>query len=245
MTTLLKVDQLLVSRQDPRTRRFTRVGTLTFDGDRYVFEYEPCTDRPLPGLPLGRVHVSQTLFPIFAERVIDPHRPEREEALELLGLSSEAGPFEVLAVSGGGRTGDLYELTPLPQPGAVSMPFLVHGIRHLADTERAVIDELAPGTPLRLVPEPQNVATDLALRVTRDGSRLGYVPTPLLQYVHRIMRGPHELVVERVNPPSAGLHMRLLVRLTGTFDAAPMSSSEGSAGDVAPDQRERTGLAPG
>ncbi|WP_163540937.1 HIRAN domain-containing protein [Occultella kanbiaonis] len=217
MTTLLRTDQLLVSRQDPKSRQFTCVGILMFDGTRYTFEYDPVADRPLPGLPLGRVHQSETLFPIFAERVIDPHRPERPVTLELLGLPRDASPFEVLAVSGGGRTGDLYELTPLPLRGDVSIPFLVHGIRYLTTAERDAIDQLLPGTPLSLRLEPDNPATDRALLVTQDGSRLGYVPTPLLEYVHSIMTSPYELVVERVNPPTAGLHMRLLVRLTGTY----------------------------
>lgn len=43
------------------------------------------------------------------------------QTLEQLGLGAEAEPLEVLAVSGGGRTGDTYELTPLPQPGPVSL----------------------------------------------------------------------------------------------------------------------------
>lgn len=219
MTTLLKTDQLLVSRQDPANRRFVRVGTLTFDGVEYSFEYDSTADRPLPGLPRGKKHRSETLFPIFAERVIDPHRPEREQTLKYLGLPREASPFEVLAVSGGGRTGDTYELTPLPQPGDVSLPFLVHGVRYLAAPERREIDRLSRGDRLALRLEPDNPATDRALLVTRDGARLGYVPTPLLEYVHQIMKRPYELVVERVNPADAGLHMRLLVRLNGHYVA--------------------------
>src|SRR5690606_14879420 len=113
----VRTERLLVSRQDPATRRFQRVGTLGFDGSTYTFEYDPTTARALPGLPLGRTHQSEELFPIFAERVLDPRRPERVQALEHLGLPHGAGPFEVLAVSGGGRTGDTFELTPLPQPG--------------------------------------------------------------------------------------------------------------------------------
>lgn len=217
MTTLLKTDRLLVSRQDPTTRRFARVGTLDFDGQRYTFTYDAATQRALPGLPLSKAHSSETLFPIFAERVMDPHRPEKSETLDRLGLPAEAGPFEILAVSGGGRTGDTYELTPLPQPGDVSLPFLVHGVRHLTVDERASIDELQPGDRLALRCEPDNPVNSRALLVTQDGDRLGYVPDPLLDYVHDIIAGEHELLVERVNPPVVGLHMRLLVRLRGRY----------------------------
>lgn len=217
MSTMLRTDQLLVSRQDPATRSFSRVGTLGFDGAEYSFRYDAEAARPLPGLPLGRVHRSATLFPIFAERVLDPHRPERPETLAQLGLPAGAGPFEVLGVSGGSRTGDTYELTPLPQPGPVSMPFLVHGVRYLEPAEREAIDTLAPGEPLALRREPDNPVNSRALLVTQEGLRLGYVPDPLLDHVHVIMEYDHQLVVERVNPPAAGLHMRLLVRLIGEY----------------------------
>ncbi|MGL5929462.1 MAG: HIRAN domain-containing protein, partial [Dermatophilaceae bacterium] len=124
----------------------------------------------------------------------------------------EAGPFEVLGVSGGSRTGDTYELTPLPEPGHVDMLFLVHGVRYLEPEERAAIDDLPPGMQLTLRCEPHNPVNPRALLVNTAGTRLGYVPDPLLEYVHVIMAKDHELRVERVNPASAGLHMRLLVR---------------------------------
>lgn len=146
---------------------------------------------------------------------MDSHRPERAETLEHLGLGSEAEPLEVLTVSGGGRTGDTYELTPLPHPGPVSLPFLVHGIRYLTSEERAAIDDLKPGDHLELRCETDNEVNGRALLVRQSGDRLGYVPDPLLDYVHRIMEHSFELVVDRVNPVEAGMHMRLLVRLTG------------------------------
>lgn len=219
MATALKTDELLVSRQDPATRRYSRVGVLSHDGHSFRFRYHDEVARALPGLPLGRVHESESLFPVFSERVMDPRRPERAETLEHLGLGPDAGPLEVLAVSGGGRTGDTYELTPLPQPGQVSLPFLVHGIRHLTPDERAAIDELAAGDHLELRCEADNQYNPRALLVQQSGERLGYVPDPLLDYVHRIMERPFDLVVERVNPVEAGLHMRLLVRLTGELVA--------------------------
>lgn len=215
MATLLKTVELLVSRQDPESRRYSRVGALSYHGRIFRFKYDERVTRALPGLPLGREHTSETLFPIFAERVMDPHRPERAETLEHLGLGADAEPLEVLAVSGGSRTGDTYELTPLPQPGPVSLPFLVHGIRYLTPDERAAIDDLKPRDQLELRCEKDNEVNERALLVGQSGDRLGYVPEPLIDYVHNIMERPHELVVDRVNPVEAGMQMRLLVRLTG------------------------------
>lgn len=218
MTTNSKTQRLLVSRQGPGNWRHQRVGILAFDGHRYTFTYEPGVDRPLPGLPLGTGHGSERLFPIFAERVIDDHRPERTQTLAQLGLSADAGPFEVLSVSGGRRTGDTYELTPLPQPGPADIPFVVRGIRHLTAAERDRINPLTPGDSLSVRSDETNRVNYRALLVTRDGWRSGYVPDPLVKDVHHVVRSDHQLVVARVNPPAAGLHVRLLVRLTAPAD---------------------------
>lgn len=217
MLTSTKTARLLVSRQDPDSRRFSRIGVLACRDDEYVFTYDDQATRPLPGLPLGQVHTSPDLFPIFSERVMHPLRPDRQVTLEMLGLRPEATPFEVLTVSGGRRTGDTYELTPLPEPGPIKLQFLVHGIRHLSPEERARIDLLKVGQSLTLLGEPTNEYNERALLVTDDGARLGYVPDPLLDYVYDVVASHHGLHVERINPPEAGLHMRLLVVLSGTY----------------------------
>lgn len=217
MLTKTRTDRLLVTRQDPKTRRYEPLGELTHHDGKYVFTYYDDAPAELPGLPRGRKHVSEMLFPVFGERVMSSHRRDHHRAMEQLDLGPDAEPFEVLAVSGGHRTGDTYELTPLPEPGAVDLPFLVHGVRYLTDVERDCLDRLTPGQSLRLEPEESNPANPRALLVASDGTRLGYVPDPLLEIVRRVMGGDHVLEVVRVNPPDAGLHQRLLVRLSGTL----------------------------
>jgi hypothetical protein len=63
MVTPLKTDPLLVSRRDPETRRYSRVGVLSHDRHIFRFKYDDGVTRALPGLPLGRVHESKSLFP--------------------------------------------------------------------------------------------------------------------------------------------------------------------------------------
>lgn len=220
MTTMTSTKRLLVTRQHPETRRFARVGELSLaDEGHYVFQYDIETTRPLPGLPLteSRIHRSQELWPVFAERVMRPERPDYRDSLERLGLDLAAVPFEVLAVSGGRRTGDAYELTPIPQPGPVELPFLVHGVRHLHAEEIEAVDALSVGQRLHLEPEQDNPVNERALLVTKDGTRLGYVPDALVEYVHDIKQSDYDLQVKLVNPPSAGYHMRLLVALRGVY----------------------------
>src|SRR5699024_12127420 len=53
-----------------------------------------------------RVATSEYLFPVFAERVLSPRRPDRRRVLDTLGLEPEAGAFEIMARNGGRRRGD-------------------------------------------------------------------------------------------------------------------------------------------
>lgn len=213
-------DRLLVSRQDPVTRRYHRVGELQRADGEFVFTYDRGVTRALPGLPLAREHRSSDMFPVFAERVMSPLRSDHRDLLGSLGLEGDSEPFEVLAVSGGRRVGDSVEVTPLPAPGPARIPFLVHGIRHRSQFERAHIDGLVPGSVLALEPEPHNPISSRALIVSHDGVVLGYVPDPLLHVVHDVMTHPHRLTVVRVNPREAGYHLRLLVALEGTVSDA-------------------------
>ena len=150
--------RLLVSRQDPTSRRYSAVGFLSEGEDhRFRFDYlrtavETPGFRPLPGLSqVEKSYVSDRLFPLFAERIMSSRRPDRRAALGALGLGLDAAPFEVLARGGGRRVGDTIELTSAPEPdatGAMTMPFLMHGVRYLDDTSVDAIERLAPGDQL-------------------------------------------------------------------------------------------------
>ena len=216
--------RLLVTSRDPETRQYRPVGFLSADDGRYAFAYlrrelQREDFRPLPGL--GRaVHggmSSDSLFPLFAERVISARRPDRQVSLEALGLSTSAAPIEVLARSHGQRVGDTVELIDAPAVAAgdsISFPFLTHGVRYLDDRERARIEQLQPGDVLRLRAEPDNVANPRAQLVTdRDDVRLGWLPDPLLDVVESIAN--RHIFVERANGPHVGFHFRLLARLEG------------------------------
>lgn len=218
-------DELLVTWQDPESRRYHAVGMLlrTQDGQyrfRYLSEASSLPGfRPFLGFSeFGRDYASPHLFPLFAERVLDEARPDRITLYEALALVETAGPMEFLARSGGRRAGDRIQLLPVPQvhAGQTSCVFLVHGVRYLEAAESA-IDQLEPGEPLALEPEPANPIDSDAVLVTRGGTKLGWVPNPLLPYVRAVMStGDARLHVVRANPRELGHHMRLLVQLEGT-----------------------------
>lgn len=216
---MTRTRRLLVTRRDAATAAYEAVGELLHDPqtETYTFTYRDDVSRALPGLPLDRPHVSTQLFPLFGHRVVSPHRSDHDDLLGFLALDPMATPFEVLSRSGGRSPIDTLELTPMPDPGRFDIRFLVHGIRHLLEQERDWIDELRAGQPLLLEPEPTNEVDPAAILVTDAGRRLGYVPRPLLDYVHPALEHSYELTVDRVNPREAGYHMRLLVRLAGTL----------------------------
>lgn len=218
------VSRLLVTRRDPATSSYRTLGILTHEAERYEFRYlrravESPDFTPLPGLSQRfRHYMSEHLFPVFASRVMAANRPDRARSLEAVGLGLDAEPFEILGRTGGRRVGDEIELIPLPEPdpsGEVDVRFLVHGIRHRPEADRAVIDTLNTGDEVRLVPDPTNRHDATAVRVqTPSGVHLGFVPMPLSEAVTRSLdegrsRGAE---VECRNGPEVGFHLRLLVR---------------------------------
>lgn len=173
--------------------------------------------RPFLGFAdVSRSYRSEGLFPLFAERIMDPRRPEHPLFLAALDLSGAPSPLEVLARSGGQRAGDGIMLLPEPEvdaDGASRCFFLVHGIRYV-DGAESVLGMLRPGDRLTLVPEPSNPANPRALVVVESsGQRLGWVPDVLLDHAHSV--ADPTITVVRVNGPEVGVRLRLLVRLDG------------------------------
>lgn len=220
--------RLAVAWQNPESRSIQPVGLLSHAGSDYEFRYVRNALAvkdfiPLIGFPdLDRSYQSQRLFPLFAQRVMAPRRPDFSRYIESLDLTEDADPWEQLTRSEGRRAGDTILVFPEPvidDDGQTQSNFLVHGIRHAIP--EASLDErlrsLRKGDRLTLAPEPTNPVNSRAI-LTVDQARipLGWVPDLLLDYVHTVAdTGLYDLVVQHVNGPAAPIHLRLLVRLTG------------------------------
>jgi hypothetical protein len=189
---------------------------------QYTFDYlRSAVGRPgfrpfLGFVDTERSYRSGGLFPLFAERIMDPRRPEHPVFLAALDLSDDATPLEVLGRSGGQRAGDGIMLLPEPTVdahGRSNCLFLVHGIRYVENAD-SLLRSLKPGDRLALRPEPDNEANSHALVVVEAGGhKLGYVPDALLEHVHDV--ADPVVTVVRVNGPEVGVRLRLLVRLDG------------------------------
>lgn len=221
--------RLIVSWRRPTTATYHAVGLLeqTIDGTyRFTYlksVYQLADFRPLVGFSdFGRRYESPHLFALFAERVMDPARPDRERWLAELGLEPDAGPMEVLSRTAGQRQGDRLELTPIPlwvpRTRHTSAVFLAHGVRHHPGAAETIAN-LRVGDQLGLRPDPGNDVNASALAVTdADGRDLGWVPDPLLPYVHEVRLGGAELVsVVVANGVDVDPHIQLVVGLTGVL----------------------------
>lgn len=227
--------RLIVTRRDPETGSYFAVGFLDKLSEGYEFSYlvkaiETPRFVPIVGFSDTRRRYRRTqLFPSFAERVISAKRADRPQYLASLKLDDDAGPWEILAASGGYREGDAIELISLPTfdagTGVTTARFLAHGVRYRESSASAKISTLPPGYELRLEAEPTNTVNPHAIKIMDGDLHFGYVPDPLTDFVADVMAGPRpELTVVHSNSPETNPHLRLLVHLQGqlgrsfTFD---------------------------
>jgi hypothetical protein len=231
--------RLVVTWQHPDERLIEPIGLLDYDGDYYRFGYirhalAVKDFRPLLGFrDLHGSYVSEHLFPLFAQRVMDPRRPDYQRYVARLGLPEDASPWEQIARSQGRRQGDTIQL--LPEPGndgaALTCLFLVHGVRHVPGASRvldgqpievtseqveAALTALRPGDPLKIAHEPGNKWNPLALMVMAQAvTPVGWIPNLMLDDMHRLMTQADVTVTAvHINGPDAPSHLRLLARLT-------------------------------
>lgn len=235
--------RLVVTWQHPVERAIRPVGFLSCDADgSYHFEYIQNAlrvegFRPLLGFPeLGRLYSSTSLFPLFAQRVMDARRPDYSRYVSRLGLPEDSKPWEQIARSGGRRSGDTLQLFPVPTvtDGHFECAFLVHGIRHLgahplrlvngdvnvsSSSVLEALGQLTADSVLGILPEPGNLVNNNALLVTSGGTPLGYIPDLLVDDLASLSIESLTARVEVVNGSDAPWHLRVLARLEGPAPA--------------------------
>lgn len=171
--------------------RWGPIGRLDRIPDGYRFTYTRGA-QTLPGFQgiagmgdFGETYNSDSLPPFFVNRILDKRRPEFRKYLEWGGFDpgQPPEPIPLLAVTGGERFTDAFEVFPKPSPGPDGFfrcRFFLRGLRHLSPPIRDQLLRLEPRTPLALVQENLNPADPFAIRVTLNspGSSvsLGHVP---------------------------------------------------------------------
>lgn len=220
------------------------VGRLDADLDdsRFWFRYTGGARRAQreAGFPLllefpslHRAYTSSELFPLFRNRVINTSRPDLADYLSSLDLPEAANPMEILAVSGGARVTDSYEVFPKIEKdldGGFSCRFFLHGWRHVNSAAQRRIDRLNAGEPLYLTLELTNPVTHLAVQIqTTDYHMVGWAPRYLVHDLTEAMAGTAEYTarVVRLNPLPAPSKQRVLIEMHGRWgEHQPMSDDD-------------------
>jgi hypothetical protein len=235
---------LFLAWQDPTSRRWFPVGRLTFDGEMYTFAYtqgaKEAQDKYDFNLvysfpDLNKVYTSTELFPLFYNRMMQSSRPDYKDYIQWLNIpENEDDPIAILSRSGGRKVTDHYEVFPCPEPdenGLYYIHFFAHGLRHLPPSATERINQLQNQEILYLANEFQNPYDNRALLLcTEDRHIVGYCPRYIVDDVFKLNnhKKPTKVRVERVNPVSAPLQLRLLCNITADWDDDfhPFSSQE-------------------
>lgn len=226
-----------VRAQEDGNHQWQPVGLLENlkNGD-YRFRYTEGANR-LPGFlgftgmtGLKQIYLSEKLFPIFANRIFSPRRPEFGELLEWSGFSPDekVEPMALLEVTEGLRATDSVEVFPRPRetaPGVFVSRFFLHGLRWMPEPAITFADTLVPGTRLGLMLDMANPYDPNAVAVRTDYSAerfwIGYVPRYLAAEIRKLCQDQKwvfglTLLVHKVNP-QAPLHNRILCELTAPY----------------------------
>jgi len=144
----MRTKSLLLIWRDKETSKYFHVGTLTYSGTTYIFEYTNKSDGPrkvkdaldhgyrlLPSFPdLQKTYKSKDLFPTFHRRIPSKDRIDYAEILADLQLMEDADRMDILRKTRGIMTGDPYSFEePLSlneKTGLLSMSFYISGMRY-------------------------------------------------------------------------------------------------------------------
>lgn len=213
--------------QNLQTRQLVHVGSLTYDGRHFVFEYTADARlhedfRPFPACPdYDRTYRSSRLFSFIADRLPATADEHAGQLADWLGLRArDATPVELLARGAGSSSHDVLQIVPEPtvdEDGTSHQLFLASGIRHVdpddPDRVAAIVSSLRPGTVLAIREQPDNEWDNRALLLMAAEEAVGWVPDYLVDTVHKARGGDVKVVVVRANGHDVPWHLRLLCEL--------------------------------
>jgi len=208
--------ELFLAWKEPRKREWIVVGKLWEKDKKYYFAYTKGVKKAQKSgnfnefgvmQDIDKVYVSDELFPIFKNRILNRSRPEYRSYLKWLGFEKEASPLEELSRTNGLRATDSLQLFEKPKPinNQFIIYFFSHGIRHLPLTYQDRIKSLKEGEELFILKDVQNRYDKFALALRTDDpvEIVGYIPRFYTKDINRLMKlnGNKEIKVniEKIN----------------------------------------------
>ena len=113
---------LFIAWKDKNFSRWLTVARLCYSDKRYIFCYTKGALKSDNFVPFGRflslnnVYVSDELFPLFENRILNSNRSEFNDFLSWLSLDNKSyDPLDILALTEGRRETDNLEIFPYPK----------------------------------------------------------------------------------------------------------------------------------
>lgn len=221
---------LFLAWQAPDIRNWFPVGRLDADPDhaKFIFQYtqgaiaaQQCGFHPMPSFPrLDDSYQSGELFPMFKNRVLGPQRKNFGDYLRTLALDHD-DPIEILAITGGERQTDSFEVFPKIEKRTDSSfrcRFFLHGLRHMSCPAQQRAMMLQAGEELGVSIELTNPKTGVAIQLTsRDYEFVGWTPRYLVADMLKSISDVSMIraTVVQANPGEVPVNRRVLVEFQG------------------------------
>lgn len=206
---------LLFIWRDKNSSLYFHIGTLTYDGEMYSFEYtyhskenRKLFDAMKHGFTyhpafkdIKKKYTSTALFPAFDRRAPSPERIDYFDILSDLNLSFDADRMDMLKKTRGIISNDPYFLESplrLKNNNKLVTDFYISGMRH-RELSSEWENSVEIGDTLTPVLEEDNTVDPYAIKLmTNNDLWLGYVPGVYAQAVHALIKRKEniEIVVE-------------------------------------------------
>lgn len=225
---------LFLAWQAPTDRAWFPVGRLDADTEHSLYRFcytqgvigaKKLGFHPIASFPtLGESYQSSELFPMFKNRVLGSQRRDFAGYLSSLGLETP-DPIEILAVSGGERQTDSFEVFPKIEKesdGSFRCRFFLHGLRHMSEPAQARAQNFMPGEQLGVSLELNNPKHGLAIQLTsQDYEFIGWTPRYLVADILKSITQAHDIsaTIVKVNTDGVPLNRRVLVEMRGILPA--------------------------
>lgn len=222
--------KLFLAWRNPKTRTWTPVGILEYKKNLYYFKYTKGADSKEfqtfgQMTDLRQTYSSETLFPIFKNRLLSKSRPEYEDFLNWLDIvkTDEKNDLLELARSGGIRATDDLQLFPMPEKnkdGKYEVLFFSHGLSHIAENYTQRLSLLKKNDKLLIMKDIQNPIDNnaLVLRTKEDPVEiLGYCPSFFIADFNKLIKKNTsekvQVYIQKINN-HAPFQLKLLCKFT-------------------------------
>ena len=177
---------------------------------------------------------STRLFTMFGNRTMRPSRPDFKSYLDSFALTEDTDPMDMLAISGGHRITDSYEVFPQlvkDVDSSFTCRFFLHGGKHVSRAAQERLDSLTADEELYLALELTNPLGERAVQIqTTDYYMIGWAPRYLAHDLSVALAGPQgscRARVVQVNAMPIPSEQRVLIQMAGSLgDHEPMSGPD-------------------